>query len=256
MGLAKTLKKRVVWVLHNKYSHHKEKDNWIDFMYRFMMKKSDLIITHSNSGVDFVKENYPEFSSKVRMIFHPMQQMISRTSSVEKKYDLLIWGSIFPYKGILQFLKFVKENEPLSTLKILVVGRCRNEEYKRQLLDSMTANITFYDKVYEMEDILRFAGQSRFTLFTYKSHSVISSGSLMDSISMGSKIIGPNHGAFRDLREYSFMKTYDGFEDLVPIIAHANSNEMPDEQGLRKFCEMNSWDSFVKKLEVALGQED
>lgn len=251
ISCAKILKKKIVWILHNKYSHHRKKDSWIDFMFSFMMKKAGLIITHSDSGVEFVKKNYPEFSSKVKMLVHPTQDIIPKTSNVDKVYDVLIWGSIFPYKGILQFLDFVKENKALSSLKILIVGRCADGDYKQKLINSMTANVTFNDKLYGMDEISNFASQARFTLFTYKPLTVISSGSLMDSIRMGSRIIGPNHGAFRDLKDYGFMKTYDEFEDIIPIIKNS-MDTLPDSKELVAFCEDNSWDSFVQKLNKAL----
>src|SRR5690606_12151139 len=53
MVCAKLLRKKIIWILHNKYSHHRKADQWIDFLFRFMMKYADRIITHSHSGLEF-----------------------------------------------------------------------------------------------------------------------------------------------------------------------------------------------------------
>ena len=249
--IAKLLGKQLVWVLHNKYSHHKAKDQWTDFMYRFMMKHSDIIITHSNSGVEFAKENFPQYSSKIRMLFHPIQPLIPGVYPTKKKYDLLIWGSIFPYKGILEFLKYASERTTFSQLKILVVGRCKDREYKRQLQEVLTEKMVFIEKMLEMDEIAGFSRQSRFTLFTYKSPTVISSGSLMDSIRMGASIIGPDHGAFKDLEGYGFMKIYRNYEDIASIVNDSSDRPIEGEQ-LDLFFRENSWDAFVPKFEHAL----
>ena len=249
--IAKLLGKKMVWVLHNKYSHHTATDQWTDFMYRFMMKKSDVIITHSNSGVEFVKENFPQYSSKIGMLFHPIQSLIPGVYHKEKKYDLLIWGSIFPYKGILEFLKHAAESKAFSQIRILIVGRCKDREYKRQLQQVLTEKMVFIEKMLEMDEIAEFSRQSRFTLFTYKSPTVISSGSLMDSIRMGADIIGPDHGAFKDLEGYGFMKVYKEYEDIASIINEPSDRPAENEQ-LDSFLRENSWDAFVPKFEHAL----
>src|SRR5690606_19318876 len=104
----------------------------------------------------------------------------------------------------------------------------------------------------DLEMIAKLSNQSRFTLFTYKSDTVISSGSLIDAIRMGSIIIGPNHAAFKDLSSYSFLKTYNSFEEISAIYdTYVPSHEL--EQNERAyFCEVNSWDIFIKKLEAII----
>jgi hypothetical protein len=49
-------RKKIVWVLHNKYSHFTKDSFWTKLMFGLLMRYSDLILTHSSSGVDFVKD--------------------------------------------------------------------------------------------------------------------------------------------------------------------------------------------------------
>lgn len=246
--IAKIVKKKIVWILHDRYSHDKSKNRWTDYMFNIMMKHSDLIITHSYGGIDLIKDQYPQCSSKVRYIIHPVQKILSKTSDKEKEYDFLIWGIILPYKGILEFLKYVNDSNEMRSLKILIVGKCWDQEYKLKLNSYLSGNIIHLDKYYDIEGIAGLANQAKFTLFTYKPESVLSSGSLMDSIGMGSIIIGPNIGAFKDLSSYNFVKTYNSYNDIIDI--HNNCKESKDSirSEIDSFCHENSWEHFGEKL--------
>jgi hypothetical protein len=246
--VAKTFKKKIIWILHDKYSHDRSKNLWTDHMFNIMMKYSDLIITHSGGGIDLITDKFPKHSYKVRYIIHPLGKIKQRTFVIEKKYDFLIWGVILPYKGILEFLKYIHESEKMRSLKILIVGKCPDKEYKLKLNRYLSENIIHHDRFYDIEDISRFASQSKYTLFTYKSESVLSSGSLMDSIGMGSLIIGPNTGAFKDLSSYNFVKTYNSFNDIIEIYNNNQGNSFTNHLELDSFCLENSWENFGEKI--------
>ena len=251
---SRLLGKKIVWTLHNKYSHNTAPNKWTDFMYKFLITKSDLILTHSQSGINFIKENYYQSASKVKYIIHPVQELIPKTPDEEKTYDFLIWGVIWPYKGILQFLKFISEYHPKPEIRILILGKCYDEAYKAEINKYLNDSIVHYDKFYEYAEILNFANRSKFILFTYKSDSVLSSGALMDSIRMRSLIIGPNDGAFKDLSSYNFMKTYKSYNDIIDI----HNNYQPGNDSIYTeidtFCKENSWDLFARKFDVELNK--
>lgn len=249
MGMAKLLGKKIIWILHNKYSHHLKENRWVDFLYSFMMKYADKIITHSNSGLDFVKSSYPKFPYKVEVITHPVTSMFDLEPIDEKNYDFIIWGTIFPYKGIDMFLKFLKESPDKSHYKVLLIGKCFDEKYKNTIESLLTDNIVFYDQIFDLQMIAQFSNQSKFTLFTYKSNSVISSGSLIDAIRMGSVIIGPNHGGFKDLSHYGFLNTYDSYEDIFRIHREYTRDIDKEKEEGTKFYEENNWNAFIQKLE-------
>ena len=247
-------KKKIVWVLHNQYSHGAAKNAWTDFMYKFLLKNSNLIITHSKAGVEFIKRNNSSYLNKTSYLIHPLQEITPVMPQVEKTYDFFIWGVISPYKGILEFLKFVKGSEDFSNFKILIAGKCMDKKYKAEINKYLTKNIIHYDKFYEFQEILTFANASKFTLFTYQSKSVLSSGALMDAIRMRSVIIGPNKGAFKDLDKSNFVFIYNDFSEITQIynrmVPHINSFNGEMEQ----FCKENSWEVFADKIIPVLGQ--
>lgn len=250
----KILRKKIIWILHNKSTHDIKNNNWINFMFFLMMKHSDLIITHSLGGIDFAKKNYPKFTSKIKYLMHPTLEVLPVVSELPKKYDVLIWGVILPYKGIVQFLKFITDSNESSLLKILIVGKCSDKEYKKQLDVFLSKNITHLDDFYNIDEICRFANQSKFILFTYRSDSVLSSGALMDSIRMGANIIGPNLGAFRDLSSYDFINTYNTYDDITKILKNKEFDVKLNSNEIQNFCFENSWNFFIEKFNKELNE--
>ena len=109
-----------------------------------------------------------------------------------------------------------------------------------------------YDRLYEIEEISTFAEQSKFILFTYEPLSVLSSGSLMDSIRMRSIIIGPNIGAFKDLSSYSFINTYNNYDEIIKIYNDYKCNKAFICKEIKDFCKENSWDLFAEKIDLEL----
>jgi hypothetical protein len=244
---AKILKRKIIWFLHDKYSHDTPQNLWTDYLFNLTIKSSDLIITHSKEGLQLINDFNPKYLVKTRYLIHPVKIISSSSIQREIKYDFLIWGAIFPYKGILEFIKFVKETPEMHLYKILILGKCIDRSYESELEKNMTTNITYLNKHFSFNKIADSSQESRFTLFTYKPESVLSSGTLMDSIGMGSIIIGPNYGAFKDLGCYSFMNIYDSFYDIIAIYNNYHDNALI-KQEITNFCIDNSWDSFIEKL--------
>lgn len=251
--MARIFKKKIVWILHNKYSHFIAKNHWTDFMYKILMKYSDLIVTHSSDGILFVSEFYPEQVSKVRYINHPMRknpEKIKESKSL-KKYDFLIWGTIEPYKGVLEFLKFLNDSEEGKKVNLLIAGKCFISSYKNEMIPYLNENITFKDHFFSLEEIRKMADQADFILFTHKTFSVLSSGALMDTLSMGVKIIGPENGSFKDISSLSFLKTFKEYEDILSINRTGKKDNVNFEE-LSSFYSENTWKVFGEKLNVQL----
>lgn len=250
--LAKIWKKKQVFVLHNKYSHSLKKNSWIDLTFDLMMKHGDLILTHSEQGVVFGEEKYPQYANKIKYIIHPIKKPFETNNSPKKEYDLLLWGSIYPYKGTVEFLRYLKSTSAFSSYKIVILGRVFGEQYKKELDDCLTENIHFQDKFFTLEEIAAFAQRSKFILFTHRAISVLSSGSLMDSLRMGTTILGPDHGAFKDLSAYSFVETYNSFEEIPQKLKNYSPSDQTRLEEIQKFCEENTWELFADKFQKEL----
>ena len=90
-------------------------------------------------------------------------------------------------------------------------------------------------------------GQSRFVLVPYHSDTILSSGILMDSLSFGAKVIGPNVGSFKDYAKNPQLRvyTFDTFDDLASILKKYGDEAIPID-GYERFLNDNDWPHFIQ----------
>ncbi len=216
-----------------------------------MIKSSDKIITHSESGKSFVAETFPEYVDKVQVIMHPIRELFP-IHHREKTTDFLIWGSVYRYKGIVKFLKYISSDSVERPFKVKIVGKCVDKEYQEEIEGFLDENIEFCNEVLDLEEINTLAQESKFILFTYNSDTVISSGSLIDSIRMGSQIMGPNHGAFKDLSYLSFVHRYEDFSRIPDLFAAYEMDDKKTKIEREAFYNGNNWGKFIERLDFVI----
>ncbi len=247
--LAKLLKIKVVWTMHNKLSHTKENYTKKNKVFQFMLKYSDIILTHSSAGITFGEELNKDSRERIRYLPHPLKDRRD-TSQGGKIFDILIWGTIAPYKGIDKFLEFIHINKLDNQYQIHIVGKVATPEYAELLDKYSSEKIEIENKFIEDNDLPQLIAQSNIVLFTYSQDSILSSGVLMDSLGYGANIIGPHVGAFADLAEDGIITTFEDFPDMIKKIDEQlkNPNQNHRKEKLEKFLRENSWESFAANL--------
>ncbi|MDC0584663.1 glycosyltransferase [Bacteroidales bacterium] len=237
--------KKIVWVLHNKISHQKDKSFFRKIIFDLMLKNSTQIITHSTEGVRFVADKCKTAKHKTHFIHHPIDGNV-RTHKQEKKYDLIIWGTVKPYKGVHDFLKALKDQNKQDDFKILIAGKFSGEDYLNEVKSHAGKQVEIIDDFLEFDELESLIDRSKIILFTYSENSVLSSGSLMDSLLSPSLIVGPNIGAFADLAKENIVKTYDSLNEL-PNLLNVYIKESSDKnmiEARKVFIKENSWKNF------------
>lgn len=247
--LVKVSNKKIIWTAHNKISHHKKHPRLKSFLLRMLVKHSDYIITHSHEGVQFVYSlNGNRKKSPVLYIPHPIKPNLIESYDAPK-YDLIIWGNIVPYKGIDLFLDYLKKHELLEKYNILIAGKIADSEYEKKLKSYQSKSISILNQFIDSKKLKDLIKDSNIILFTYREQYVLSSGALTDSIAYGKKIIGPDIGAFRDLKEAGLIHTYKNFNDLTDLIDKLLNQKDPiNSATLKQFFKDNSWSNYGKTL--------
>jgi len=179
---------------------------------------------------------------RIGFFHHPVLPAIPVIPPERKKYDILIWGMVAPYKGIDQFLRFVREAQ-LQHLKILIAGRISDNAYRNEMMGYQNEQIEIRDAFISTEQLTSYIAQSRMVLFTYLKHSILSSGALMDTLRYKPVIIGPCLGAFKDLSEEGLIYTYSDYPHLKQLLQDLQYMT-PDTEKMEKFISDNSWPNF------------
>lgn len=242
--------KKIIWVMHNKISHSKTNYRIKRILFKNLLRKSHLILTHSTEGIRYANSLLKRTGNNIHYIPHPLGlNCISEAKERPPKYDFLIWGSMVPYKAVDVFLNYLKESGMKDEFRIKIIGRFSTDDYLekvQKLAGKKTEIMARYASNDELKELISL---SRFVLFTYHDNSVLSSGALMDTICYGGNVIGPATGAFTDLAEEKLIFTYNTFAD-IPGFLKSNPNLTLKESYLarKKFIDLNTWDSFGLKL--------
>lgn len=241
-ALLKVLSVKIIWLKHNRSSHVKEKFRLKSILRALLRAISNLIITHS-------RDDDLNGAKRVYFIHHPnsisADSILSPNLGDRLKFDFLIWGNISPYKGILEFLSFIKGTPSFGEYKVCIAGNCSDESYWHRLCSYRGANVMMLNEFVDESTLFELFKQTRFLLFTYKGESILSSGTLIESLVACKRIIGPNCGAFRDLAEgQGFVSVYDSFDKIDVLFRNNVDNYMLERAQVLQFLSYNSWSNF------------
>tara|TARA_S200000501_G_C20862450_1_gene760480 strand:+ start:1289 stop:2287 length:999 start_codon:yes stop_codon:yes gene_type:complete len=247
--LIRIFRKKFIWILHNKHPHSGSTFFSEINMY-FSLLYSDKIFTHAKDGIDFIKNKYgSKFVFKVNYIPHPSnRRTLLKKDNKKIKFDLIIWGKIDKYKGIVEFLKFIKSKKEFKNIKILICGKCSDSKYARSINSFCSEQITFLNEFISSKKLFILIQQSRYILFTYLSDSVLSSGSLINSMYYNAEIIAPNFGSFKDLSDINIIHSYISYKDIIEIL---NKNLKKNSKKLIvDYINKNHWSNFINKIKI------
>lgn len=253
--LLKLMGVKIIWTMHNKLSHDGENDTKTIAIFRLMLRQADLILTHASAGIEYGEKMVPGSGKKIFYLPHPVKDRRIKSEAI-KKHDILIWGTISPYKGIDIFLNFLKEKNRLGHYKILIVGKAPDKDYLAKLETFISDKIEIRNEFLNDDDLAKMISESKTVLFTYSKASILSSGVLMDSLGFGANIIGPDVGAFKDLAKDNIIKTFTEISASTSLI----DEEIKDENNVQsaaldKFLKENSWPAFGKKFGALLEEK-
>jgi len=249
LSISKWFGIKVIWTMHNKLSHSPTKRKEKEKIFRALLKKTDLILTHASAGIEFGEQMVPGSDTKIIYFPHPVKDRRLNLES-EKQFDILIWGTISPYKGIHNFLEFLKQNKLEDTYRIHIVGKISDENYAKQINNFSNKKISIENRFIEDKLLADLIRKSKIILFTYSQTSILSSGALMDSVGYGGLVIGPNVGAFGDLKKKGILETYQNFNELIAKadqILSGNESKIKADN-LDQFLKDHTWDKFAEHL--------
>lgn len=232
--------KKVVWMFHNIHPH--QGNNQLSKMIQdLLFKQSTFIISHSQEAAEYARQ---KTGNKVIYKCHPISAIPVKPFNGEvKPCDVLIWGTILPYKGIYEFIS--DSNVQKANLRIRIIGRCSDNELCKKIESQCNNLISFENRRIDFDELAACIAQSRYVLFPYIGDCVSSSGALIDTIVLGGTPIGPHVGAFKDLEEEEVCLTYNQKGDLIELL---KGDRSLNYDNVNRFISNNSWKNFVSEI--------
>ncbi len=272
---------RVVFIFHNPRPHKGE--NWMSrSLTKVQLKQSCLVVAHSCETASIARGLLSEYGcspDKVRYICHPVagtadgglrdnvvsggQSAVSsgsgEASRPSRSDEILIWGNILPYKGVLEFVSSPAVRA--AGLNVRIIGRCKDPGMASDIekaaaecdsielrgfndgLPAMRSKIVFENRSADFDELADLVRSSRFVLFPYLPGSVSGSGVLMDTLAMGGTPVGPAVGAFADLAREGVCFVYGSEAEMIEIL---KSDRRVNPEVLSDFIARNSWRSYAK----------
>ncbi len=241
--------KKFVWVYHNLDSHKRGKIGGKQLR-NILIKGCNMFITLSQLGHDTLSK-----TSNIKVLFlnHPTNPNLLKirdivtddTCKKPPQYDILIWGIITQYKGIIEFLDFIYQNDLESQYKILIIGKCKDKNYESQIFNLCNDNIKFENRRVDFTELKEKIATSKIVLFPYVGESISSSGALIDTITLNGRSVGSHKGAFIDLEKKGVCCTYKNYEDIIAMLSNGVNIQQSD---IDSFIEYNSWRSFARSV--------
>lgn len=232
--------KKIIWMFHNIHPHEGE-NIYSRVIQKILFRKSALIITHSKEA-----EKYVKTKTDVCVLYrpHPIKRFLPEQLVFDgnvKYCDVFIWGGIFPYKGVAEFLSNPQIQK--MNLKIRIVGTCVDSELDKRIKKLTNSNVVYENRRASFGEIAKQVCLSKYVLFPYVGNSISSSGALIDTLVFGGTPVGPDKGAFKDLAEEGVCITYKNEEDLASILRSA-----PQKLKVEKFISDNTWEKFARVI--------
>ena len=209
--IKKLLKTKIIWTLHNLYSHECSHPRIEQFIRTFFSNHVEVLICHCKQAKKQIITEFNTIPNKIKIIpignyIKCYKNDISRTNAREhldlqsEDLVLLSFGAIRPYKGIENLIDCFNEiNWGELGVKLLIVGKPVNDQIKLKLIKNSKTNqnIIFNFKFIQEDDIQLYFNASDIVVFSYKK--ILSSAGILLAMSFGKAIIAPKLGCIVDI---------------------------------------------------------
>lgn len=238
LGIMRLRKCRTVFIFHNP-SPHQGGNALSRALTDKLFRIADLVVAHTENTASIARERVGE--QKVLYFPHPCEAPVSVPAGA--RTDVLIWGTVLPYKGVEEFIS--NGAVRASGLKIKILGACPDPALAERIHALENDNISFEQRRAEMDEIASNVAGSRFVLFPYLPGSISGSGTLVDTLRFGGNPVGPDVGAFAELSQHGLCRVYADISELLEIL---HSPWSADPARVREYLSGNSWTSFVETM--------
>lgn len=251
----KMLGKRIVWTIHNLYSHESSNKSFENRIRRILAKGVSATIFHSERNLNEFQKEFQTNPRNATIIPHG-NYISSYTESSEQWVDtpknltrILFLGQIRRYKGIQQFAEsFHQTSQP--DLRLTIAGKVIDEDAGQSLLhlSNIDKRISYKPGFIHNQDISSYYNEADIVAIPFER--TLTSGSAILAMSKGKVLMLPKHADVLGLPEATNI-IYFSPEEIPKMLENLPSAEKLRAMG-RKNLEVAKtldWNEIGKKLD-------
>ncbi len=220
------LRKKIVWTVHNLYSHessNQEREKWL---VREVLKVASKVIVHTASSRRLLVEEFGECAEgQLKVIPHgnyigvypnevTQDNARSQLNLPQSSRILLFFGHIRPYKGVSQLIAAFREIDDPNAI-LVIAGKPLNESMAEEIrsLAVEDPRIVLFLKMIPDEEAQIFLNAADVVVFPYQQ--ILTSGALILAMSFGKACLAPRLGAIAEtVDENQGGILYDAAEEI------------------------------------------
>jgi len=232
------LKTKIIWTLHNKYSHECYHVHIERIIRKFFCNKVDAIICHCNQAKKEIQSEFGAPKNKIYVIpignyINGYKNEISKEKALKylnlksEDFIYLSFGAIRPYKGIDKLINCFKTIGKNKNVKLLIIGKPVNDQIKTDIIKSSKAfeNIKLQFEFIHDDDIQIYFNASDIVVFSFQK--ILGSAGILLAMSFGKPIIAPRLGCIIDILDEkgAFLYNPRENESLLMVLRKAMENK-------------------------------
>lgn len=222
--LLKLMRCRIVWTVHN-LTNHDQKWSWVEWFFGMIfIRLADVVITHGHHARDAVSQRYAlrQQNSKVRVLPHPNYidaypidfspaEAQLRLQINSSRTQILFFGLVRPYKGILELLEAIQSHPNLDA-DFWIVGKVSDPDLEQKIkaFSQMSGNVHYLLEFVADEDLAVYFQACDAVVLPYRK--ILTSGAAVLAMSFGKPCIVPRLGCLPEILDDEGAFFYDSLD--------------------------------------------
>lgn len=254
----------VVWTIHNRYSHQQFDKKREAIIRKLFYKCVNRVIVHSLSAAKSLTPIYGKrFLDKVTIIPHgnydgcypkPTKTSSSLSANGEELIKLLFFGTLRPYKGVLQLIESYKISAPKNTL-LVIAGSAPDDNYKSQVQKAAANCPQIILKLGYLDDQQLIDNIEDADAIIVPFEDTLTSGSVILAMTQSKAVIAPKAAEIFDCLPPDNSLYYYGHRELEALFQKLHEYDFAKlGRKNREAAGHLNWDSIGQKLANLYGR--
>lgn len=211
---------KIIWTMHNKLPHYSDKRKYKVKLMRKISRRASAVVIHCSDSIEPLKALYPAIKDeKIRLIPHPsyIGSYVPSGTDIKKRLGIkedekifLFMGAARRYKNIETLISAFNDISH-EGIKLVIAAETDSKEYADELHSLAAGNedVIFDDRFIPDGELADYILAADISVLPYNKETTLNSGSVYMSFSYKTTVVCPAIGTINDLKDKSFIYTYD-----------------------------------------------